>query len=166
MEVHDRRHKARRDHFLQEGDLQTRVMYAVYHRVRPEVHKAFHFDVTRAEDYRIACYDAARGGYFRPHRDNTTPGTAHRVWAMTVNLNTGEYEGGCLRFPEYGRHLYRPGTGEAVVFSCSLLHEATDVTAGRRFALLSFLYGEREARLREEAARREGGDYRADGGPD
>ena len=58
--------------------------------------------------------------------------------AMTLNLNTGEYEGGHLRFPEYGGHLYRPATGDAVLFSCVLAHEATPVTAGRRFVLLTF----------------------------
>jgi len=52
---------------------------------------------------RIGCYDSADGGYFRAHRDNTTPYTAHRQFAMSVNLNTGEYEGGDVHFPEYGR---------------------------------------------------------------
>ncbi len=36
---------------------------------------------------------------------------------MTLNLNTEEYEGGELRFPEFGPNLYRPGTGDAVIFS-------------------------------------------------
>ena len=48
-----------------------------------------------------------------------------------------------------------------MIFSCSLLHEATDVTAGRRFVLLSFFYGEKEAKMREAYNLRAGGDYRA-----
>uniref|UniRef100_A0ACD5GVB8 Uncharacterized protein n=1 Tax=Desertifilum tharense IPPAS B-1220 TaxID=1781255 RepID=A0ACD5GVB8_9CYAN len=44
-----------------------------------------------------------------------------------------------------------------MVFSCSLLHEATDVTAGLRFALLTFFYGEREAQIRDEYRRRNQG---------
>ena len=36
-----------------------------------------------------------------------------------------------------------------MVFSCSLLHEATPVTKGRRFALLPFLYDDAAARERE-----------------
>jgi predicted 2-oxoglutarate/Fe(II)-dependent dioxygenase YbiX len=36
-----------------------------------------------------------------------------------------------------------------VVFSCSLLHEATPVTRGRRFAFLPFLYDEQAAKVRE-----------------
>jgi peroxiredoxin len=156
--VYDHAHKVRRDHFLREGPRRDRLNQLVGHRVRPWIRKAFRFDVTRFEDFRIACYDSDRGGYFRPHRDNTTTGTAHRVFAMTLNLNAGEYEGGSLRFPEFGPHLYRPRTGEAVVFSCALLHEATDVTAGRRFVLLSFFYGEQEAKRREEMARRAAGE--------
>jgi predicted 2-oxoglutarate/Fe(II)-dependent dioxygenase YbiX len=68
---------------------------------------------------------------------------------MTINLNTGEYTGGCLRFPEYGSRLYRPQVGEAVIFSCSLLHEVTPVSTGKRFALLSFFYNDEDAKVRD-----------------
>ena len=34
--------------------------------------------------------------------------------------------------------------GGAVIFSCSLLHEAMPVTAGRRFAIFGFFHGEIE----------------------
>jgi hypothetical protein len=36
-----------------------------------------------------------------------------------------------------------------VVFSCSLLHEATPVTKGRRFVFVPFLYDEEGAQIRE-----------------
>jgi peroxiredoxin len=156
----DYSHKIRRDHFLKPGDVQSRLQGYVGSRVVPLIRRAFNYDVTRREDFRIACYDSSRGGYFRPHRDNTTDGTAHRRFAMSLLLND-DYEGGYLRFPEYGQHTYRPDAGGAVIFSCSLLHEATDVTAGRRFVLLSFFYGEREAKIREEYNARTGGAYRA-----
>ena len=71
---------------------------------------------------------------------------------MTLNLNTDEYEGGELRFPEFGPNLYRPGAGDAVVFSCSLLHEALDVTKGSRFTLLSFLLDGRPQHWQRERA--------------
>jgi len=67
---------------------------------------------------------------------------AHRRFACSINLNTEDFEGGELRFPEFGNHLYRPPTGAAIVFSSSLLHEPLHVTAGRRFVLLAFLYGD------------------------
>jgi hypothetical protein len=133
--------KRRRDHTIDDRDLLRKLTSAVGRRVLPEVGKAFAFRATRFEGFKIACYDAATGGFFRPHRDNLTPSTAHRVFALTLNLND-DYEGGQLRFPEYGNQLYRPDAGAALVFSCAHLHEVLDVTAGRRFVLLSFLYGE------------------------
>jgi hypothetical protein len=78
-------------------------------------------------------------------RDNLSPATAHRRFALTLNLNDG-YQGGQLRFPEYGPELYRPAPGAALLFSCSHLHEVLEVTAGRRFVLLSFLFGDEAPR--------------------
>tara|TARA_B100000408_G_scaffold123993_1_gene105073 strand:- start:348 stop:731 length:384 start_codon:yes stop_codon:yes gene_type:complete len=110
--------------------------------------RAFQFRATRIERYLVACYEAG-AGHFRPHRDNTTHGTAHRRFAVTINLNAGEYDGGDLRFPEFGQRTYRAPTGGAVVFSCSLLHEATPVTSGRRDAFLPFLYDEAARKVRD-----------------
>jgi hypothetical protein len=58
------------------------------------------------------------------------------------NLNTPDFEGRDLRFPEFGEQRYRPDSGTAVVFSSSLLHEAMHVTAGRRYVFLAFLFGD------------------------
>ena len=101
------------------------------------------------ERYIVGCYRAGEGGYFRSHRDNTTKGTAHRRFAVTINLNSTDYEGGELRFPEFGQRTYKPPTGGAIIFSCSLLHEALPVTRGTRYAFLPFLYDEAAAQLRE-----------------
>jgi peroxiredoxin len=158
--VIDYGHKIRRDHYFKSGPDEDAIKPYIIDRVIPEIQKAFNYSVTRREDFRIASYDAARGGYFRPHRDNTTAGTAHRRFAMSLLLND-DYEGGYLRFPEFGAHRYRPAVGGAVVFSCSLLHEATDVTAGRRFVLLSFFYGEAEAKMREQYNQKTSQPYRA-----
>ena len=70
-----------------------------------------------------------------------------------MNLNSEEFQGGDLRFPEFGQQLYKPPTGGAVVFSCSLLHEATPVTSGSRYVFLPFIYDDAAAQIREENAR-------------
>ena len=121
-------------------------------RLLRQIHRAFQFNATRIERYIVACYDAddENGGYFRPHRDNTTSGTAHRKFACSINLNAEEFEGGDLRFPEFGPKTYRPPTGGAVVFSCSLLHEATPVTRGRRYAFLPFFFDEAGEVIRQK----------------
>ena len=143
--VIDEEAKRRRDHTVTDPELLADLTYRVGRQVMPEVRKAFSFRATRFEGFKIARYDATVGGFFRAHRDNLSPGTAHRRFAMTLNLNDG-YEGGHLRFPEYGSHLYRPKAGSAIVFSGSLLHEALEVSKGQRFVLLSFLFGEEDAR--------------------
>jgi predicted 2-oxoglutarate/Fe(II)-dependent dioxygenase YbiX len=119
----------------------------------PQIRRAFQFNPTRIERYIVACYDEADRGFFAAHRDNTTRGTAHRRFAVTINLNTGEYEGGELCFPEYGPQTYVAPAGGAVVFSCSLLHEARPVTKGVRYASLPFLYDEDAAKVRAENLR-------------
>jgi peroxiredoxin len=151
--VVDYGHKRRRDCWLTDEAIIAQCRARLLRRLIPEIKKAFQFDATRVERYMIAGYDAGVGGYFRPHRDNTTKGTAHRRFAVTINLNPEEYEGGDLRFPEYGPLRYRAPTGGAVVFSCSMLHEALPVTRGVRYAYLPFLYGEEDARIRAQNAK-------------
>ncbi len=144
----DHSFKRRADHYIEDAALRQAAAARIVRRLFPLVHKAFAFTVTRMERYIVACYDAGQGGYFRPHRDNTTKGTAHRRFAVTINLNAEDYDGGDLRFPEFGTRSYRAPTGGAVVFSCSLLHEALPVTRGRRYAFLPFLYDDAAAALR------------------
>lgn len=151
--VMDRRAKQRRDYTIMEPEMRQRILAAFRRRLFPEVHKAFQFEATQVERYLIACYSAEEGGHFGSHRDNLTKMTSHRQFAVTVNLNAEEYEGGGLRFPEYDRRVYWPPTGGALVFSCTVLHEATPVTKGRRYCLLPFLEGAAAAiaRQRREA---------------
>lgn len=142
-------HKRRRDCTIEDEPLRRACMVRIRDRLVPEVHKAFQFRATRIERYIVACYDAEEEGHFRPHRDNTTRGTAHRRFAVSLFLNSGEYDGGFLRFPEFGRGLYAAPVGGAVVFSCSLLHEATAVKRGRRYMFIPFLYDDTARRIRE-----------------
>ena len=148
--VHHYGHKRRRDQEILDERLRNACMYRIHGRLVPEIRKAFQFHATRIERYVVACYNGSTGGHFRAHRDNTTRGTAHRRFAVSLNLNTGEYEGGRLWFPEFGRQQYVAPTGGAIVFSCSLLHEATPVTSGSRYVFLPFLYDEEGARIRQQ----------------
>ncbi len=141
--------KRRNDCLVEDAELRQAIMQRVYWRLSPMIERAFMWRPTRMERYLIARYDAENGGFFKPHRDNSTHGTAHRRFAVTLNLNADEYEGGDLRFPEFGAQTYRAPTGGAVVFSCALLHEATPVTRGERYAFLPFLYDDAAAKVRE-----------------
>jgi peroxiredoxin len=148
----DPEHKVRRDYIVRDPEVVRQIHLRVFHRLKPMIQRAFQFEPTRIERLLVGCYEAEGRGHFRPHRDNTTKGTAHRRFAVTINLNAEEYEGGDLRFPEFGARSYRAPTGGAVVFSCSLLHEALPVVSGRRFAFLPFLYDDPAAKLREQNA--------------
>lgn len=130
------------DHFIATRETSELIHSRFRARLFPEIKKAFQYDVTRYEPYRIGCYEGERGGELHGHRDNTLPIVAHRRFAVSVNLNAEEFEGGELRFPEFGDEVYRPETGTAIAFSCSMLHEAMHVTKGRRYVLLAFLGGE------------------------
>ena len=130
------------DHFIVDRDTNGLIHSRFQTRLFPEIKKAYQYEITRYEPYRIACYEGERGGELHGHRDNTLPFVAHRRFAVSVNLNSEDFEGGELRFPEFGDEVYRPGSGMAIAFSCSMLHEAMHVTKGRRFVLLAFLGGE------------------------
>jgi hypothetical protein len=150
--VYDYRFKSRRDYVVEDRDVIGRIQTLFRRRVLPEIAKIHQFTVTRMERYIVACYAAADGGHFRPHRDNTTKGTAHRRFAVSVNLND-DFEGGAVSFPEYGPRGFKMPAGCALVFSCSLLHTVSKVTAGQRYAFLPFLYDDAAAGLRQENRR-------------
>lgn len=139
MRIPEHGREDRVDHFFFEKST-IAFLHNRLNRVLPEIVKAFHYRVTTCETLRVACYKGQRGGTTHGHRDDNPP-TPYRRFAMSINLNTEDFEGGELRFPEFGDQRYRPETGTAIVFSSTLLHEALHVTAGRRLVLLAFLFG-------------------------
>lgn len=149
VKLHDAGHKKRKDFTIEDPAVIAETQQRIRRRIVPEILKAHQFQVTRMERYIVACYAAEDRGHFRAHRDNTTKGTAHRRFAVTINLNA-EFEGGELSFPEYGPKSFKPPVGGAVVFSCSLLHAASEVTRGTRYAFLPFLYDDAAAKIREQ----------------
>ncbi|HEY2069587.1 MAG TPA: 2OG-Fe(II) oxygenase [Rhizomicrobium sp.] len=149
VHILDRMHKSRADYLIDDEALIKETQSRVQRRILPEIMKVHQFKVTRMERYIVSCYTAEDGGHFRQHRDNTTKGTAHRRFAVSINLNN-DFEGGELNFPEYGPRSFKMPVGGAVVFSCSLLHAVSPVTKGKRYAFLPFLYDDEAARIRIE----------------
>lgn len=144
----DWRFKRRSDVGLVVPEVRELVRQQIVRRLLPEIERYFQFQATRMDRYVVACYDSQVGGHFHRHRDNLNAGAQHRRFAVSINLNS-EFAGGDLMFPEFGRRLYRPPAGGALVFSCAALHQVTPVTSGCRFAFLAFLYGEEDAKKRE-----------------
>ena len=137
--VIDSEMKRRTDHYIDDQALKSDLSRTLGTRLFDEVSKSFFFPGFSFAPFRIGRYDAKDRGFFDAHRDNVEGSYQNRRYAMSLNLNAEDHEGGDLRFPEYGPELYRAPTGGGVVFSCSLMHEVVPVTAGERFVLLTFL---------------------------
>jgi hypothetical protein len=142
MRIPEYGRKDRIDHWVMTPETNAFIDDRLKRRLFGEIRKCFQYKITRRDGYRIGCYEGERGGDLHGHRDNSQPNVAHRRFACSINLNSEQYEGGGIRFPEFGDQEYRPETGAAVVFSSSLLHEPMHVTSGKRYVLLAFLYGE------------------------
>lgn len=144
----DASHKRRRDWTIETQDIMRATQARVLRRIVPEIAKVHQFRITRMERYIVGCYTAEDGGHFRAHRDNTTKGTAHRRFAVSINLSD-DFDGGLVHFPEFSSRGFKPPVGGALVFSCSLLHMVSPVTRGRRYVFLPFLYDDAAAKVRE-----------------
>jgi predicted 2-oxoglutarate/Fe(II)-dependent dioxygenase YbiX len=131
--------KQRRETQPRDAVLEERMHERLMRRALPEIARVFQFSVTKRDPFKLLAYPE-NAGYFRPHRDNETPDVAHRRFALSINLNAGDYVGGEFRYPEFGLRRYSPPTGMALVFSCSLLHEVLPVEQGTRYAMTTFLY--------------------------
>ena len=139
--------KRRNDLVIDDPKVRELMRDRIVRRLVPAIERFFQYKPTRMDRYLVSCYDAAIGGHFTRHRDNINAGARHRKFAVTINLNR-DYEGCDLIFPEFGRRIYRAPHGGAVVFSTGALHEVTQITRGRRYAFIPFLYGEEEAKAR------------------
>ena len=123
-----------------EDPLNQRIRQRLSMRVVPEIEKAFQFHTSAYDIARIVFYDSSDSGFFSPHRDVYNDDTdSPRRFAISINLND-DYEGGVLRFAEYGMQTYNPPPGSGVVFSCRLLHEVLPVIKGQRFGAIMFFY--------------------------
>ncbi len=139
------------DHFCNKA-LHAQIVATLGPRIQEAVRQAFQFNIQHYEPFFVVAYPASEGGHFAPHRDNLDPAHMHRRFAVTVNLNTGDYEGGGIWFPEFADMVYDPAAGDGVLFSCSLLHEAKVVTKGTRFILSGFMWGAADEALRQRNA--------------
>ncbi|MCE2563165.1 2OG-Fe(II) oxygenase [Komagataeibacter sp. FNDCF1] len=141
VSITDQAFKRRHDCVLNDPYLVQQLQARIIRRVVPQIAKVFQCKVTRMNRMIVSCYDGRENGCFGPHRDNTVAESAHRLFAISINLND-EYEGGELVFPEFSARGFRPPAGGAMVFSCGLLHAVRPVTHGCRYACLPFAFND------------------------
>jgi hypothetical protein len=129
------------DHRIVNRSTEALLHGRIERRVLPEIAKSFQYPITHWERLRIGCCQGERGG--RCTGIGTISSPRLIVASRCRSISTSKkFEGGELRFPEFGDQRYRPANGTAIVFSSSLLHEALHVTSGRRLVLLAFLFGD------------------------
>ena len=150
--VYDHNRQDRVDHIIRDVKAQQFLDERIFSRIVPVVKKAFAFDITRREDLHVARYEGDRAGNAIGHRDNLTAGTAHRRFALSLNLND-DYEGGDVVFKEYSTTGYKGKAGAALVFSSSLLHEVRETTAGVRYTLISHFFNDQTVAGRSGTSR-------------
>ena len=147
-QVLDDSFKRRRDHLIDDPGLLAELKWSLARRVLPEIEKLFFMKITHIERHIIGCYAAEDGGYFLPHTDNGPGLTAHRRFAVSINLSD-DFEGGEVVFPEYNTAGYKAAAGWAIVFPCAILHSVRRVTRGARYAYLPFVYDDTGAAIRD-----------------
>ncbi len=127
-------------HHILDPAINQRLDRAFVKRILPEIKKVYQCDIKQHEQYKILRYVAAEGSFLGAHRDNPTPQTRHRLFTMTCNLGCTEFEGGELRFPEYGPQLFRVDPGAGIVWSTALLHEVTPMESGERYVMGTHMF--------------------------
>jgi peroxiredoxin/predicted 2-oxoglutarate/Fe(II)-dependent dioxygenase YbiX len=145
--------KRRKDYVIEDQALRRNLLSRIARRVVPEIRKLFFMEVTRMERYLVGCYAAEDNAHFQPHRDNRSPLTQHRRFAVSINLNDA-FDGGEVWFPEYNRRGIKAPPGWAVVFPCAILHAVSRVTSGRRYAFLPFVFDDEGEKIFEAAYRK------------
>lgn len=138
--------KIRTDHIVSR-ELAFEIDDKLSRSVMPEIQKVFGITIPYRENYKIGEYKGEDGGHFRAHRDNFDPPLGYRRFAVSIQLSEG-FEGGGVRFNEYGDDIVAPPKDSAVIFNCAVLHEAVKVTAGSRFILLTFVHGDEDEAYR------------------
>jgi hypothetical protein len=116
----------------------------------PEIEKTFYSKITHREAYKICSYDAEKQGRFTLHRDTIDP-YRHRRYGFSLALNDN-FSGGGINFPEYNDNIVSAGIGSAIVFPGSLFHQISTIQTGIRWALISFLFSQDEARPNKDEA--------------
>ncbi len=146
--THDYGHKRRRDYIITDQDLVRETQRRIQRRVVPEILKVHQFKVTRMERYIVSCYSSEDGGHFRAHRDNTTKGTAHRRFAVSINLND-DFDGGRGELSRIRAERLQGAARRRRRLLVLAASRGIESVRGKRYAFLPFLYDDEAAKIRE-----------------
>ncbi|MES3008959.1 MAG: hypothetical protein V4751_14440 [Pseudomonadota bacterium] len=140
-----------RSHIHPHKELERELDNKLCKSMLPEIKKVFYSDISHRETYKVCCYDSTVKGTFGRHRDTIFP-HLHRRYALTLTLND-DFEGGGVVFPEYNEHVVKVPKYSAIIFPGSLYHQVTEIGNGKRYVIVSFLFTEAEASIKDDTER-------------
>ncbi|WP_158914619.1 hypothetical protein [Caulobacter sp. S45] len=129
----DRSFKSREDNELTNPALIDGIVDRISRQIGPEPWRAFKYRPIRIRRFSYRVLDSGNHGHYWPHLDDSRPSTAHRRFAISIDLDDA-FSGGELTFPEFATIRYRLAAEAALVFSCS---HAPWRAAGHRRTTLS-----------------------------
>ena len=107
--------------------------------VLPQLEKAFVYKATRREEPYIL---KSTVNDSNKSLVATSGEHQHRKFAVVIYLNSEEFSGGGIQFPEYGFLSFKPNTGDALIFSASFYQVLTQIYQGERWIYGTYLYNE------------------------
>lgn len=124
---------------IEDGALAREVGQVTLRRIGPEVEKVFDFEDIVLEAVKVRRDSAGPEASLERRHDIVDIVGVERRFALLLELEAAGYEGGGFAFPEYAPHVYRPGTGGALIYSAALMVEIRPPSAGRRCLLTAVL---------------------------
>jgi SM-20-related protein len=132
-------HRVRRVRKIDAPDDLSRVLRNALEAVQPQLSEHFGIALTHFEPPQFLRYET--GDFFVAHQDGNTP-LVHddtlnrRVSAIVFLSDSGDYDGGALRFQKGGD---APAVqGSLLAFRSELTHEVTPVERGERFTVVTW----------------------------
>lgn len=126
------------------GDAQQRLDEVIGRAFREKIIPSTGHDIDWYEQPQLLRYHP--GGFYEAHADADNYHPERDAWRRELDRDTSvllylndDFEGGCLRFTEFDYRL-RPSAGMLVWFPSDhrYMHHAEPVTAGRRYAIVSW----------------------------
>ena len=103
------------------------------------------YDLNTLLGIQVSKYEAP-DGHYRWHSDYGTSQNSEFTRKLSASLlltDPSEYEGGDLEFMDYhGNNVFAPKQrGSIIVFDSRVPHRVTPVTKGKRYSLVTWMYG-------------------------
>jgi PKHD-type hydroxylase len=125
---------------VQRSDVTT-ALFAEVEKCFKAINALYEFDLENiAEPIQIIHYE--KGEYINWHVDNAMGRNDRRKLSLSLQLSeSSEYSGGDLEFADGTCHPFARERGAVTAFPSAFAHRVSEVTDGRRVALVAWMHG-------------------------